>query len=97
MSSGSVQKWLKSYIRNEYYIHNPIKKIHNKAKIPPILSDNPELYTGFRSFCVDNHHNLSSELVQDYILNKGLPALVISMNAYYPITGQVMTESLLQQ
>jgi hypothetical protein len=36
-------------------------------------------------------------MVQDYILNKELPVLVISINAYFPITGQVTTESLLQQ
>jgi hypothetical protein len=96
-SFASLQKWLRSYIRNGYYIPNPIKDVHRKARIPPMLSDNPELYNGLQSFCVDNHHHLSTELVQDYILNKGLPALVISINQSFPITGQVTVESLMKQ
>jgi hypothetical protein len=47
MSSALIQKWLRSFICNEYYMHNPIIIIHSKARIPPILSDNPELYSGF--------------------------------------------------
>jgi hypothetical protein len=46
----------------------------NKKDMPVFFSDNPELFHGFRSFCVENHHILTAESVQDYLITQGLPA-----------------------
>jgi hypothetical protein len=73
-----------------------MKKMHRKAKIPAIFSDNPELHRGFRSFCIDSHNNLTLETIQNYIITTGIQALVNTIN-HTTHTGPHITADLLLQ
>jgi hypothetical protein len=72
-----IQKWLYSLIHNNLLrILNLIQKYTKTAKIPALFLDNPELYNGFKSFCIDIHDQLSLKMIQSYILLTRFPALV---------------------
>jgi hypothetical protein len=67
-----------SFVSNNYKIRNPSKQME-KHNLPRIFHDNFELLHGFHNYCVDNHHVLSAENAQHYLLHTGICALVKSI------------------
>jgi hypothetical protein len=80
---STIAKLMRKFISNNFTFELPFSK-RNKFDLPQIFLDNNDLLTGFNNFCSDNHHTLSAELAQDYLINIGIPALIESIKILNP-------------
>jgi hypothetical protein len=91
--SSTIRKVLKLFIANNFKF--VLTKYDRWNNLPQIFHDNSELLNGFHNYCADNHHVLSAERAQDYLLHTGIPALVTSIKLLNPHASLVTVKDVL--
>ena len=72
--------WFREYRTNDAF-NNPKKRISSaKAKLPPLFENNPDTLNETINFCRENINDLSVDAVHSFLLDKGLPNLLRSIN-----------------
>jgi hypothetical protein len=74
---------------------NPSESSRYK-NLPCIFHDNYDLLHRFHNFCADNHHVLSSETTQNYLLQTGIPALIKSIKFLHKDVSLVTIKEVLK-
>jgi hypothetical protein len=95
----TIMHWLRTYRRKCCFPNPASARVkYWKNKLPPIFSNNPDLYNSFKDYARANLNKLSGELLLEYMYQTALPEVVQEIRRQKKLSeGEYTVKMFLQE